>query len=228
MDEPLTEDEIWRAKTLYDSAFHPDTGEKMMLIGRMSAQVPCNMVIVGGIITFYKNTAAVVFWQWINQSFNALVNYTNRSGDSPISEKYDAFFCVFSRSLYNYISQRKIAGNIPKMQFSSRNFLLFRNFLKDCKSKRNIFCCRQLLVSYLSATGGAVGTAVALNRLVRVIHTYKKINHHSTNTYFFQKMPPLVGRCVPFVAVAAANCINIPLMRQQYVTFFFFILSYFI
>lgn len=49
-----TRDQLVSAKVLYDSAYHPDTGEKMTVIGRMSFQVPGGMIIVGILMTFYQ------------------------------------------------------------------------------------------------------------------------------------------------------------------------------
>jgi len=141
----LSEDELWRAKQLYDSAFHVQTGEKLFIVGRMSFQVPGNMTITGCMMTFYRSTPAVIFWQWANQSFNAIVNYTNRNASVSISNE-------------------------------------------------------QLGQAYLAATSASVVTAVGLNKLIARSPTLSN---------------GLVGRLVPLMAVAAANFVNIPLMRQR-------------
>ncbi|XP_044739152.1 sideroflexin-2-like, partial [Chrysoperla carnea] len=84
--EGTTREQILYAKKLFESSFHPDTHEKQNVFGRMSFQVPGNSILSGIMLTFYKSTPAVVFWQWFNQSFNALVNYTNRNANAPITD----------------------------------------------------------------------------------------------------------------------------------------------
>jgi sideroflexin-2 len=49
-----TEAQIIFARKLYESAFHPDTGEKQNVFGRMSFQVPGGMAITGFMLQFYR------------------------------------------------------------------------------------------------------------------------------------------------------------------------------
>jgi len=109
----------------------------------MSFQVPGGMLLTGAMLAFYKSTPAVVFWQWANQSFNALVNYTNRSATSELGTK-------------------------------------------------------QIAVAYTSATTAALTTALGLKWALGGAKRFA-----------------VLQRYVPFLAVASANIVNIPLMRQS-------------
>ncbi|VDM52266.1 unnamed protein product [Angiostrongylus costaricensis] len=135
---PVTLLELHRAQRLFQSAFHPDTGDLQNFAGRMCFNVWGGTMLCGAMMIWYKSTSAVLFWQWVNQSFNALVNYTNRNAKSD------------------------------------------------------------LLVAYSTAVGGALSIAIGLKQ------------------YFAKrKVSTLAQKMVPLAAVAAANAINIPLMRQN-------------
>lgn len=58
----------------------------------------------------------------------------------------------------------------------------------------------EVTTSYVAATGSATSVALGLNRVVSSYPAFAS---------------GLVGRLVPFTAVAAANCVNIPLMRRK-------------
>ena len=111
----------------------------------MSFQVPGNMTITGSMMTFYKSTPAVIFWQLANQSFNAIVNYSNRNASAGVTNE-------------------------------------------------------QLGMAFAAATTASVGTALTFNKVIASSPTLSA---------------GIVGRLVPLFAVAAANCVNIPLMRQE-------------
>lgn len=48
-------------------------------------KMPGGMIITGAMLAFYRTVPEIFLCQFVNQSFNALVNYTNRNANSPTS-----------------------------------------------------------------------------------------------------------------------------------------------
>jgi len=83
---PSESRKLWEAKRIVDSAIHPDTGEVIPRPFRMSGFVPYNGPICVSMVAS-TSTIPLLFWSWINQSQNALVNYYNRNASSPMTNE---------------------------------------------------------------------------------------------------------------------------------------------
>lgn len=82
----LSNDDLWDARLLVESAVHPDTGEIVPKPFRMSGYVPFNGPICVAVM-MSTSIPTLLFWNWVNQSQNALVNYFNRNASSPTSNE---------------------------------------------------------------------------------------------------------------------------------------------
>jgi sideroflexin-5 len=77
---------LWEARRLVEAAIHPDTHEFIPRPFRMSGYVPYNGPICVAMVAS-PTTSALLFWSWVNQSQNALVNYYNRNASSSMSNQ---------------------------------------------------------------------------------------------------------------------------------------------
>jgi len=83
---PVAEAEkLWYSKHVVDAIIHPQTKEKIPLPFRLSAFVPMNVVIVAGMLAPNPSIGNVVFWQFINQSYNIALNHSNRNASNEMS-----------------------------------------------------------------------------------------------------------------------------------------------
>ena len=56
---------------------------------RMSGFVPFGTPIVVGLLLPSQTLASTTFWQWLNQSHNACVNYCNRNATQVSEDELD-------------------------------------------------------------------------------------------------------------------------------------------
>lgn len=72
-----------------------------------------------------------MFWQWINQSFNAIVNYTNRNANSPLTETQmgiaygsaTAAACFTAIKLKSFLAKR--SGPFLQVNLKNLDFIIF-------------------------------------------------------------------------------------------------------
>ncbi|SCZ95292.1 BZ3500_MvSof-1268-A1-R1_Chr11-2g03410 [Microbotryum saponariae] len=139
---------LWKKKQLVESSIHPDTGLPVPLPFRLSAFVPTNLLIVGGMLMPNPTIKSVIFWQFANQSLNVAVNYSNANKSISMTNA-------------------------------------------------------EIAKAYASATIASCTIAVGLTSLV------PRLRSLAPSTRM------LLGKLVPFVAVASAGCVNIGLMRWK-------------
>lgn len=77
---------LWEAQRISGAALHPDSGDTIPQPFRMSGYVPFNGPICVAMVAS-QSTTALLFWSWVNQSQNALVNYFNRNASSEMSNE---------------------------------------------------------------------------------------------------------------------------------------------
>ena len=135
---PETDREMWQAKRIVDSAIHPSTGELIPRFGRLAFFIPSNVPIALGMLTS-KGVGSTVFWQFVNQSLNALFNVANSPGGWKSKDSSVQFF--------DRVTNDPIVPAYILAVGSSCGISLF---LRSSRFTRNI---PSWLVAYLSVAG---------------------------------------------------------------------------
>ena len=92
----VTDADMWRAQQEVAAVIHPATGKPISpTIGRMSAFTFANIPTAMGMLMHGPTSVgAGVFWQWVNQTYNVVNNYANRSSAEVDTKVIAASYAV--------------------------------------------------------------------------------------------------------------------------------------
>lgn len=139
---------LWESKFAVESCIHPYTKKVIPSPFRMCAFIPTNLFIVPFMMlpSTMASPARTICIHWFNQSYNCLINYNNRAGESqgvgPLLQAYAAAVVVsVSGALGATMALRKL-GTKPSLAVT-----LIRATLPCCAvafaSTANLACMRR-------------------------------------------------------------------------------------
>ena len=85
--KPEEIEELRKANLIVESAVHPDTGYVLQHHFRMSGFVYFNIPILFAMLfTPYQTPMFNATMQWVNQTYNSMLNYGNRNASSTYTQ----------------------------------------------------------------------------------------------------------------------------------------------
>jgi len=112
----VTDAEMWDAKRNIAVSIHPVTGEELLKVGRMSAFVPMNVPLCA-LMLMANSPSQVVFTQWLNQTYNVVNNYVNRSGASvDWSSLLQSYGLAVGASCSIALGAKKLIAAVPALE----------------------------------------------------------------------------------------------------------------
>ena len=86
----MCDEDMWRARKVVEATCHPESGEMIAAPLRFSAFAPSNLIICAGMLRPNPTLMQSAWWQFVNQSYNAGVNYANRASGGGDSGRGDS------------------------------------------------------------------------------------------------------------------------------------------
>jgi len=112
----VTDAEMWDAKRNIAVSIHPVTGEELLKVGRMSAFVPMNVPLCA-LMLMANSPSQVVLTQWMNQTYNVVNNYVNRSGATvDWSDLLQSYGLAVGASCSIALGAKKLIAAVPALE----------------------------------------------------------------------------------------------------------------
>jgi tricarboxylate carrier len=91
-----TDAQLWEARGIKEACIHPDTGKPVPAAFRFAAFIPANLVIVPAMIlpSTLASVGRTIGAHWLNQSYNAAVNFANRNASAEVADSTLGFAYV--------------------------------------------------------------------------------------------------------------------------------------
>ena len=132
---------LWDCKYSIKATMNQETGKILPLPYRMYFFVPMNIPIAFGLLCLPATSTNIMFFNFMNQTYNASMNYMNSSGTSDSKRLlFFSYFCALASSIGSGLVFRKLLK--PKKKVNIIKELMIRILPSCIAGFMNIFCMR--------------------------------------------------------------------------------------